>query len=229
MILLFIKFKGEFSMSQQEVKIHVADPTAFGVLGLAMITFVASTSKLGWTGGTSLLIPVAFFLGAFMQVIASMLDFKKGNYFGATVLGAYGFFWFAVAFEWAILGGMFGPEIQAAMDPKQLGYFFFGYFIFSFFVMIASFETNVPFMGILILIEVLLFALSMGSWGIGDKAMWGQLAGWSEFGIAVLGFYATGAIFFKNFYGREILPLGKPLNLIKKAAPAPAPAQKISA
>lgn len=208
-------------MSQQEIKISVADPTALGVLGLSMVTLVASSVKLGWTQGNSLIIPWAIFLGAFAQIIASNLDFKKGNYFGATVLGAYGLFWFAVAMSWGILGGMFGESIRAVgtIDPAQLGFAFFGYLIFSLFVTVTAFETNVPFMIILVLIDILLGSLTLSSWGIGDKVLLGKVAGWSEFSIAITGLYATGALFFKSFYGREILPLGKPLGLIKKAGP----------
>ena len=66
---------------------------------------------------------------------------------------------------------------------------------------------------------------------MGPVVKFAQIAGWSEFAIALIGFYASGAIFFKNFYGREILPLGKPWNIIKKTAPATAPvkSQNISA
>jgi len=55
-------------VDQNERKIYTADPSALGLFGLAMITFVASTQKLGWTEGTSLLVPWAIFLGACTQI-----------------------------------------------------------------------------------------------------------------------------------------------------------------
>lgn len=206
-------------MSVQEIKVSYQDPTALGVLGLAMVTFVGSTAKLGWTHGNSMVIPWAIFLGAIAQIWAATIDCKKGNYFGFTVLGAYGLFWLAVAMSWSITGGMFGEAMKAkaAVDVAQLGMGFAGYFIFSFAVMIAAFETNVPFMIMLVLIEFLLGSLSLQCWGIGSKALLGQIAGWSEFGIGLAGLYFVCANFMKNFYGREILPVGKPLGLIKKA------------
>ena len=81
------------SMTQTEMKIVMADPTALGVFGLATVTFVAASQKLGWTTGSAYLIPWAMFLGSFAQIWASTVDFKKNNYFGAIVLGAYGLFW----------------------------------------------------------------------------------------------------------------------------------------
>lgn len=47
----------------KEVKISTADPSAIGLFGLAIVTFVASTQKLGWTEGLGLVIPWAIFLG----------------------------------------------------------------------------------------------------------------------------------------------------------------------
>ncbi|MZP30040.1 hypothetical protein GTO91_10015 [Heliobacterium undosum] len=196
-----------------EAKITVADPTALGVFGLAMVTFVASTQKLGWTSGVSALVPWAFFLGAFAQVIAGIFDFKKNNYFGATVLTAYGLFWFSVAMSWAITLGWLGPEFKAAFSSVQLGWGFLGYFIFSLFIMIASFETNKVFAAILVLINVLLLSLALTAFQVIDLH---AVAGWSEFSISILGFYAAGAFFLNNFFGRTILPLGAPLGLIKK-------------
>lgn len=215
-------------MSIQEIKVSYtgADPTAFGVLGLAMVTLVASSAKLGFTNASStgLLVIWAALLGGLVQIIAANIDFKKGNVFGGTVLGAYGFFWVGMAFSWATMNGMFGPGMKAAVDPKMLGVVFVGYLIFSLFITVASFEVNVPFVGMLLLIDVLFFSLAAISFNMGPVALLGKIAGWSEFFISLLGFYSSGAIFFKFFYGREILPLGKPLNLIKKAISAPIPA-----
>ena len=220
-------------MNIQEVKISYtgADPTAFGVLGLSMVCFVASSAKLGFTDpkATGLLFVWAALLGGIVQIMAASIDFKKGNVFGGTVLGAYGFFWVGMALSWATMNGMFGPGMKAAVDPKMLGVVFVGYLIFSLFITVASFEVNVPFVVMLVLIDVLFFTLAAVSFNMGPVTVFAKLAGWSEFIISLVGFYTSGAIFFKNFYGRDILPLGKPLNIIKKAAPTPVHGQKFNA
>ena len=41
----------------KEVKILVADPSALGLFGLAVITLVASSQKLGLKSGVSLVLP----------------------------------------------------------------------------------------------------------------------------------------------------------------------------
>lgn len=129
-------------MNQNETKIYTADPSALGLFGLAMVTFVASSQKLGWTTGTSFIIPWAIFLGALAQVYACLNDAKKGNVFGATAFGAYSLFWLSVAMTWMISNGVFGETMKAAADVKQLGFAFIGYLIFSVYMTIASLETK---------------------------------------------------------------------------------------
>lgn len=82
--------------------------------------------------------------------------------------------------------------------------------------MVVAFETNKVFATIVVLINVLLFSLGFAALGVA-KAQFSTAAAWSELLISLLGFYACGAIFFRNFFGREILPLGAPLGLIKRS------------
>lgn len=197
-----------------ETKIVMSDPTALGVFGLSMVTFVAASAKMGWTTGTAYLIPWALFLGSIAQIWASSIDFKKNNYFGAIVLGAYGLFWIAVAMHWATSLGWLGAVGDSA-DPKQFGFACIGYFIFSLFIMVAALEANKVFFAILVLINVLLPALALSIFGI-NAAFFSMVAAYSELGISLLGFYCAGAVFLNSYFGRTLLPLGKPFGLIRK-------------
>lgn len=202
-----------------ETKIIMSDPTALGVFGLSMVTFVAASAKMGWTTGVAYLIPWALFLGSIAQIWASSIDFKKNNYFGAIVLGAYGLFWIAVAMHWAMSLGLLG-NIGDKADPRQLGVACIGYFIFSLFIMVAALEANKVFFAILVLINVLLPSLALSIFGI-NVPLFGALAAYSELGIALLGFYCAGAVFLNSFFGRALLPLGKPFGLIRKGPAHP--------
>lgn len=202
-----------------ETKIIMSDPTALGVFGLSMVTFVAASAKMGWTTGVAYLIPWALFLGSIAQIWASSIDFKKNNYFGAIVLGAYGLFWIAVAMHWAMSLGLLG-NIGDKADPRQLGVACIGYFIFSLFIMVAALEANKVFFAILVLINVLLPSLALSIFGI-NAPLFGALAAYSELGIALLGFYCAGAVFLNSFFGRALLPLGKPFGLIRKGPAHP--------
>jgi uncharacterized protein len=200
-----------------ETRIVMSDPTALGVFGLSMVTFVAASQKMGWTTGVSYIIPWALFLGSLAQIWASAIDFRKNNYFGAIVLGAYGLFWVAVGMHWAISLGWLG-KIEAAADPRQLAFACIGYTIFSLFIMVAAFEANKVFAIILVLINILLPSLALSILGKGTPLgdICHKLAAWSELLISLFGFYAAGAVFLNNYFGRVLLPLGKPMGWIRK-------------
>jgi succinate-acetate transporter protein len=191
------------------VRIEVADPTPLGLTGLAMVTLVAASQKLGWTTGLSLAIPWAIFLGGFAQLMACVYDFKHNNLFGATAFGLYGLFWISVATSWMIKMGALGQTLAGAVDVHQLGFAFVGYLIISIFLTIAAFKTNKALIAIMVLIDVLFIGLSMDSFGMGEY--WHTIAAWTELTISMIGFYAAGANLLNKMYGRIILPLGSPI------------------
>ena len=185
----------------------VADPAPLGLTGLAMVTLVAASQKLGWTTGLSLAIPWAIFLGGFAQLMACVYDFKNNNLFGATAFGGYGLFWIAVAMSWMIKTGVLGAILLAGVDGGQLGFAFIGYFIFSVFVTIAAFKTNKVLIALMVLIDLLFLGLILDAFKMGEY--WHTIAAWSELCISALGFYAAGANLLNKTYGRTVLPLGK--------------------
>lgn len=197
-------------MENQERKILVADPSALGLFGLAMVTLVASSQKLGWTEGVSFIIPWAIFLGAFAQLFACISDSKKGNVFGTTAFGAYAFFWMAVAMSWMIKLGVFGKAMAENIDGSQLGFAFLGYLIFTLYMTYAATATNKVLFFIFVLIDFLFLGLSMN--GIWHIEIGHEIAAYSEFAISMLAFYGSAANVFKATFGKEVLPLGKAFN-----------------
>lgn len=201
--------------NETKVKVVTADPSALGLFGLAIITLVASSQKLGLTSGVSLVLPWAIFLGASAQLLASINDFKHNNTFGATAFGAYAFFWYAMGFTWMIQNGVLGENLAAAVDSKQLAFAFLGYLIFTLFMTIGAMETHKVLFTIFVLIDFLFLGLSLSSFGIMEHTMH-QVAAYSELLIAIVSFYGCGAAVLNTHFGRTFLPVGKPFGIFKK-------------
>lgn len=199
----------------QNVKIMNCDPSALGLFGLAMVTLVASSQKLGLTQGTSFVIPWAIFLGGFAQLFACLNDSKRQNVFGTTAFGAYAFFWFAVAASWIIKAGTFGQGLASAVDPKQLGVAFLGYLIFTLFMTIGAAETHKVLFIIFILIDFLFLGLTLSSFGIMEHFTH-LIAAYAELFISIFAFYGSAAAVLNPHFGRQFLPVGKPLGIFKK-------------
>lgn len=198
----------------KETKITTADPSSLGLFGLAIVTLVASSAKLGITSGSSFLVPWALFLGGFAQLIAGIKDFQKDNAFGATAFSAYAFFWISVAFCWMIQNGVFGEAMASSIDGKQLGFAFLGYFIFSIYMTIGSIEANKTLLVIFVLIDVLLLCLTLSS--LTGSHIAHVIAAYTELIISLVSFYGSAAVILNIHFGYEFLPLGKPLGIFKK-------------
>lgn len=199
----------------KEIKISTADPSAIGLFGLAIVTLVAASQKLGWTDGLGYVLPWAIFLGGIAQFYASVLDSKHNNTFGTTAFGAYGLFWIAVGTGWLIQAGVFGENLMQAMDTRQMGVVYAGYLVFTIFMTIGALETNKVLFSIFFLINFLFIGLSLSSFGIMEHFMH-NLAAWSELLIGILSLYAAGANVLNKHFGFAFLPLGKPFGIIVK-------------
>lgn len=185
----------------------MANPSAIGLFGLAMVTLVASTQKLGITDGTSFLIPWVIFLGASAQLYASIVDAKLNNTFGATAFGGFAFFWYSIALTWLIQNGVLGEQMAATADTKQLGFAFLGYLIFSLYMTIGSMGTNKVLFLDFIFIDLLFIGLTASVLGFAPEPMH-MLAAYSEFIIAMISFYGSAAVVLNTQFGKTILPVG---------------------
>jgi succinate-acetate transporter protein len=202
-------------MENNERKLITADPSALGLFGLAMVTLVASSQKLGWTENTALIIPWAIMLGAFAQLFACINDAKKNNIFGTTAFGGFALFWFGVAFTWLIQAGVFGPVLKAQADIKQLAFAFLGYLIFSVYMTIGAMETHKVLFSIFVMIDLLFIGLTFSTFGIMVEPMH-KLAAISELMISILSFYGSAACVLNTHFGKVVLPVGKPFGIFKK-------------
>ena len=190
------------------------NPSAIGLFGLAIVTFVAASQKLGITTGTSLIFPWAIFLGGIAQIYAGSIDAKLNNVFGATAFFAYGLFWLSIGTTWLIQNNMFNEKMLEISDTKQLGFAYIGYLIFTIIMTIGSIETNKVLFIIFILIDFLFIGLSLSTFGIAQHFTH-KLAAYSELSISIFSFYACGANVLNPHFGKTFLPLGKPFGILK--------------
>ncbi|MGD9559553.1 MAG: acetate uptake transporter [Oscillospiraceae bacterium] len=200
-----------------EQKQH-ADPTALGLFGLAIVTLVASSQKLGLTSGLSYVIPWALFMGAMAQLIAGILDFRKGNAFGGTAFCAYGFFWMAMACSWLINMGVFGETLRVAVDTHEMAFAFLGYLVVTVFFTIGAATTNKVLFFIFFFIDTLFLGLTVSTF-VADGPVhifFHYFAAVSELLIAILSFYGSGANIVNTQVGRAVLPIGKAFGPLKK-------------
>ncbi|MCI0500844.1 MAG: acetate uptake transporter [Epsilonproteobacteria bacterium] len=182
----------------------IAEPAALGLFGLAVAAFVLGAADLGLTSSLkSLMIPWVLMFGATAQLIASFMDFKRKNIFGATVFGIYAMTMYTIAIT-LIIVTFFG-------DTAQTVHYAFGLIailIFSIIATVASLMTNKVLFAILIAVDLAVISL-IPHYLLNDVSP--LSAGVFLMITSALSFYAAAGVLINTMAGKTVIPLGKPI------------------
>ncbi|MBN2066149.1 MAG: hypothetical protein JW771_05000 [Candidatus Thermoplasmatota archaeon] len=181
-----------------------AEPAALGLFGLAVAALVLGAADMGFTSGVfkSLMIPWVLFFGATAQLLASTVEFKRNNIFGATVFCVYAMTMYSIALTLYITQC---TEIQ--VDIAHYGFGLIAILIFSLIATLASLMANKLLFAILIAVDLAIifliphYLMGYPTWP----------AGFFLFCTSALSFYTAAAILLNTMAGKPLLPLGKPL------------------
>jgi hypothetical protein len=181
---------------KEEVK--WANPGALGLAGFGLNTILLQIHNIGLISGTMPLI-YGFFWGGMIQVIAGIIDARRGDSFGLTAFTSYGFFWIGLSFtlllEW--LG-----VIKA--DSAGMAWAFICWGIFTGYMTLATFKISRIHVTIFASLTVLFFLLAATFFKVLPAivpGIWGLFTG----GAAV---YGSAAVILNEKYGRWVLPIG---------------------
>ncbi len=105
----------------------IANPAPLGLLGFGMTTILLNLHNAGIIPLTAVIAAMGFALGGAAQIVAGIMEFKKGNTFGATAFTAYGFFWWSLIAIWL---NPFGEKVLAA-DETSMGYYLLLWGVFT--------------------------------------------------------------------------------------------------
>jgi uncharacterized protein len=187
----------------KSMPVDISEPAALGLIGLAVAAFVIGASYLGLTTGSkSLMIPWVLMFGATAQLIASLMDFKRNNIFGATVFGTYAMTMYAIALTLFI--SIFGGE---EFVIAHYGYGLVAILIFSLIATAASLMTNKVLFAILIAVDIAVIALIPHYLSAASAFP----AGVFLIVTSALSFYAATAILINTMAKKTVLPLGTPI------------------
>jgi succinate-acetate transporter protein len=83
---------------------------------------------------------MGFFYGGIAQIIAGIMEFRKGNTFGMTAFTSYGLFWFTLVAIW-IIPGMGIPNGDDTPEAF-MGWYLFLWGLFTLFMWFGTFRRN---------------------------------------------------------------------------------------
>ena len=178
-----------------------ANPGALGLAAFGLNTILLQIHNIGWIDSYMPLI-YGIFWGGIAQVIAGIIDGKRGDTFGLTAFCSYGLFWIGIAmafvFQWTGV---------VTLDNSGLAWTFVMWAIFTFFMMVGTLKmTFVHFFvfASLVVLFALLAAHKFGAISAVPAGIEGLFCG----GAAA---YGAAAVIINGKFGRIVLPMGKML------------------
>ena len=76
-----------------QIKDSSANPAPLGLLAFGMTTVLLNLHNAGYYELNSMILAMGIFYGGSAQVIAGIMEWKKGNTFATTAFISYGMFW----------------------------------------------------------------------------------------------------------------------------------------
>ncbi|MBN2162471.1 MAG: acetate uptake transporter [Pontiellaceae bacterium] len=180
----------------------LANPAPLGLMGFGMTTVLLNIHNAGFFPLGSMILAMGLFYGGLAQVIAGVLEFKKGNTFGLTAFTSYGFFWITLV-TLLIL-----PKLGLAEEPPAafMGCFLGMWGIFTAFMFVGTLKANralqVIFGSLTILFGLLAFEHFSGT------KLPGGITGWEGIFCGGSAIYLAMAEVINEKFGRTVLPIG---------------------
>ncbi|MDR0479772.1 MAG: acetate uptake transporter [Burkholderiaceae bacterium] len=166
------------------IKDTTANPAPLGLLAFGMTTVLLNIANAGLIPLTSMILAMGIFYGGLAQVIAGIMEWKKGNTFGCVAFLSYGMFWLA------FVGLLVLPKmgLAAGPDAATVGYFLLLWGIFSLVMFIGTFKINLHLQIVFGTLTVLFFLLTAHEF-TGVAAI-GTIAGWEGIICGATAIYA---------------------------------------
>lgn len=87
---------GKNEVSVMRIADTTANPAPLGLMGFGMTTVLLNLHNAGLFGLSAMILAMGIFYGGVAQVIAGVMEWKKGNTFGTTAFTSYGLFWLSL-------------------------------------------------------------------------------------------------------------------------------------
>jgi succinate-acetate transporter protein len=181
--------------------VKLANPAPLGLMGFGMTTVLLNMHNAGLFPLDTMIMAMGIFYGGLAQVIAGIIDMRKGATFGATAFSSYGLFWLSLVFLWIAPKVGFG----AAPTSTSIAAYLFMWGLFTLLMFFGTLKTNVSLMFVFASLFILFFLLSAGN-AVGNTDLI-RVAGIEGVICGLSAIYLSIAEILNESYGRTILPI----------------------
>jgi len=179
------------------------NPAPLGLLGFGMTTVLLNLHNAGLFEINSMILAMGIFYGGIAQIIAGIMEWRKGNTFATTAFTSYGLFWLTLVALIVL------PKIGWATKPDDTA--------MAAYLAMWGLLTAILFIGTLRLhlagqivfgsLTILFFLLAFGDY-TNASAGFKHFTGWEGVFCGFSAIYAGLAQVLNEIFGKIVWPLG---------------------
>jgi len=186
-----------------QIKDTTGNPAPLGLLGFGLTTVLLNLHNAGFYELNSMILAMGLFYGGTAQVIAGIMEWKKGNTFATTAFVSYGFFWLS------LVGLLLLAKIPGvvATNETALATYLLLWGIFTAVMFIGTIKLSRAAQFVFGSLTILFFLLAIGDFTSASPAF-KHFTGYEGVICGASAIYTGLAQVLNELYGRTLWPLG---------------------
>jgi len=184
-----------------QIKDTTANPAPLGLMGFGMTTVLLNLHNAGAYGLGAMILAMGICYGGMAQVIAGIMEWKKGNTFGTTAFCSYGLFWLSLV-ALVIMPKM---GLGAAPEETAMVAYLFMWGLFTAVMFVGTLKANRALQFVFASLAILFFLLALSD-ALGSTAI-KRIAGVEGIICGLSAVYTALAQVLNEAHGKVILPL----------------------
>ena len=189
--------------SVTQIKDSTANPAPLGLLGFGMTTVLLNLHNAGFYELNSMILAMGICYGGLAQIIAGMMEWRKGNTFAATAFLSYGLFWLSLVTMIVLTKLGWG----AAANETAMAAYLAMWGLFTFVMLIGTLRLHVAGQVVFGSLTILFFLLAYGDF-TGASSGFKHFTGYEGIFCGFSAIYTGLAQVLNELFGKTVLPLG---------------------
>ena len=189
--------------SVTQIKDTTGNPAPLGLLGFGMTTVLLNLHNAGFYELNSMILAMGICYGGAAQIVAGIMEWRKGNTFATTAFLSYGLFWFSLV-TLIILAKL--GWASASNDTAMAAYLAM-WGLFTGVMFIATLRLNRALQVVFATLTILFFLLAIGDY-TNASAAFKHFTGYEGIFCGFSAIYAGLAQVLNEIFGKTVLPLG---------------------
>ena len=186
-----------------QIKDTTGNPAPLGLLGFGMTTVLLNLHNAGFYELNSMILAMGLCYGGAAQVIAGIMEWRKGNTFATTAFISYGLFWLSLVTLIILTKLGWG----AKSDDTSMAAYLAMWGLFTFVMFLGTLRLNRALQIVFATLTILFFLLAYGDF-TNASAGFKHFTGYEGIFCGFSAIYTGLAQVLNELYGRTVLPLG---------------------